>query len=37
MKSFRAEGHGQVSVLDESLYGTQGGIGSIEARDRKAS
>lgn len=33
VKDFRgAEGHGQVSVLDESLYGTEGGIDLIGAR-----
>lgn len=33
MKDFRgAEGHGQISVLDESLYGTEGGIDLIGAR-----
>lgn len=33
MKDFSgAEGHGQISVLDESLYGTEGGIDLIGAR-----
>lgn len=36
MKGFRgAKGHGQVSVLEESLYGTEGGIDLIGARGRE--